>query len=172
MMLLLIIIVLSMLSTLLVIITYIFERKMKKLMLRLNVLQKNIDLLKLVYIKSKEAMSKPSKIRKRYIVFAILSSSDFNIDKTTIEKSIRLYWEKFFGRISLVKADPQLIYFDPSIKRGVLRVAHIYKDEALAVLGIIKKINNYNCLLIPLKTTGTLKKARKIMYSLRKDLQK
>ncbi|ADI32701.1 Rpp14/Pop5 family protein [Staphylothermus hellenicus] len=171
-MMLLLIIILSILSILLVIITYILGRRIKRLMLRLNKLQKNIDLLRLVYIKNKEAISKPGKIRKRYIVFAILSSSDFKIDKIKIEKSIRSYWEKLLGRISLVKADPQLIYFDPSIKRGVLRVAHTYKDEALAVLGTIKKINSHECLVVPLKTTGTLKKARKIMYSLRKDLQK
>jgi ribonuclease P/MRP protein subunit POP5 len=110
------------------------------------------------------------RIRKRYIVFAILSEKRF--DKKVLEKTIRDYWAKYLGSIMLTKADPQIIYYEPSINRGVLRVAHKYKYHAIALLGFIREINGSKCLVIPLKTTGTLKKARQILYSLRRDLQK
>jgi ribonuclease P/MRP protein subunit POP5 len=110
------------------------------------------------------------RIRKRYIVFAILSEKRF--DKKVLEKTIRDYWVKYLGSIMLTRADPQIIYYEPSINRGVLRVAHKYKYHAIALLGFIREINGSKCLVIPLKTTGTLKKARQILYSLRRDLQK
>lgn len=160
------------LLALLLFMTYRYERKVRQLAVQVKELRKHISYLQTVIEKKKETINKPRKLRKRYIVFAVLSSKGFSINKKTLEKAIRECWEKLLGELSLVKADPQLIYFDPSVQRGVLRVAHIYKDEALAVLGIIKKINEHECLLIPLKTAGTIKKARKIMYSLRRDLQK
>ena len=103
------------------------------------------------------------KIRKRYIVFAVLSEKKF--EKRDVEKCLRMTFKQYFGEILLIKADPQLIYFDPSIQRGVIRVAHKYRDQVLASLSMIREINGVKCLIIPLKTTGTIKKARKIMYS-------
>ncbi len=122
------------------------------------------------YLFESKEKTRVKRIRKRYIVFAILSDRRF--DKRILEKTIRDYWAKYLGSIMLIRADPQVIYYEPSINRGVLRIAHKYKYHAIALLGFIREINGSKCLVIPLKTTGTLKKARQILYSLRKDLQK
>ena len=106
------------------------------------------------------------KIRKRYIVFSIISKHRYK--RIEVEEAIRRAFSEMFGEISAAKADPQLIYFDPSIQRGVIRVSHIYKDHVIALLGFIREINGRSCLLIPIKTTGTIRKARKILYTLGK----
>ena len=133
-------------------------------------LKKETNELKKILRQEVEEKTEKKKLRKRYVVFAILTEQ--KIEKKSLEEAIRANWVRFFGEKSLIKADPQLIYYDPSVKRGVIRVAHLYKDELIALMSTIKKIGEADCLLVPLKTTGTIKKARKLLYSLRKDLQK
>jgi len=112
---------------------------------------------------------KHGRIRKRYIVFAVISEQD--LGKKDIEKAIRSIWKEIFGELSLSRADPQLIYFEPSIQRGIIRIRHVYKKECLALLGIIHETNGVKCLLIPITVSGTLKRAQKKLYMLRRDLQ-
>ncbi|MCD6301397.1 MAG: Rpp14/Pop5 family protein, partial [Staphylothermus sp.] len=144
--------------------------KIRELKVKIASLRKETTQLKKILIQKVEEKIEKKKLRKRYLVFAILSEQ--KIDKKSIEETIRTHWIRFFGEKSLIKADPQLVYYEPSIKRGVIRVAHLYKDELIALMSTIKKIGNANCLLIPIKTAGTIKKARKLLYSLRRDLQK
>jgi len=112
-----------------------------------------------------EALTKIKKIRRRYIVFSIVSEHDF--DKRELEKAIRRILALLYGMISLAKADPQLVFYDPKLKRGVLRTSHVMKDYVLAALSIIRNINEKQLLIIPIKTTGTIKKAKKIMYTIK-----
>mgnify|MGYP000636765705 CR=1 FL=1 len=112
-----------------------------------------------------EALTKIKKIRRRYIVFSIVSEHDF--DKRELEKAIRRKLALLYGMISLAKADPQLVFYDPKLKRGVLRTSHVMKDYVLAALSIIRNINEKQLLIIPIKTTGTIKKAKKIMYTIK-----
>lgn len=112
-----------------------------------------------------EALSKVKKIRRRYIVFSIISEHDFN--KMEIEKALRRKLAFLYGVVSIAKADPQLVFYDPRIKRGIVRTSHVMKDYVLAALSIIRSINGKHLLIIPVKTTGTIKKAKKIMYTIR-----
>ncbi len=124
-------------------------------------------------ISNQTALDKVKKIRKRYIVFAIITDKcdKQQINKRVLEQTIRNKFREIFGETILIKADPQVIYYDPGTCRGVLRIAHIYKKQTIAILGVIRSINNTKVLIIPLKTTGTIKRARKILYSLRRELQ-
>ena len=112
-----------------------------------------------------EALTKVKKIRRRYIVFSIVSEHDF--DKRELEKAIRKKLALLYGIISLAKADPQLVFYDPRLKRGVIRTSHVMKDYVLAALSITRTINGKQLLIIPIKTTGTIKKAKKIMYTIK-----
>jgi len=112
-----------------------------------------------------EALTKVKKIRRRYIVFSIISEHDF--DKRELEKAIRKKLALLYGIISLAKADPQLVFYDPRLKKGVIRTSHVMKDYVLAALSIIRNINEKQLLIIPIKTTGTIKKAKKIMYTIK-----
>ncbi len=112
---------------------------------------------------------RPSRIRKRYIVFAVLSNKEFKREE--IAEVLSKGFKEFLGISSLVQADPYLIYYDPRLKRGVIRVAHTFKDKTLAVFDFINKYILKDSIIIPIKTTGTIKKARKIMYKHRTELQ-
>jgi len=138
--------------------------------LKKNFRKQIIEIKRLINKLHGRRASELRKIRKRYIIFVILSGRNFT--KKEIEDTVRETFTKYFGEQTLVKADPQLIYFEPSIQRGVIRTSHIYKDYVIASLGLIRKINDTPCLFIPLKTTGTIKRARKILYRLRRELQK
>lgn len=110
-----------------------------------------------------DALEKNKRIRRRYIVFAIVSEK--TIDRKSLENAIRSTVSRYFGEASLIKADPQLIYYEPSIGRGIIRTSHMEADKVVAALGAINRINGSGALIIPLKTTGTLKRAKKILYT-------
>jgi len=107
------------------------------------------------------------RIRKRYVVFTILS--DKSLSKRDVESVITRVFKDFYGSDILVKADPQLVYYEPRLMRGVIRVNGLYKDQLISVLGFIRDVNGVKCLFIPVKTTGTIRKARRIMERLEKD---
>ncbi len=157
----LIYILLSILGFLSIFNLYLYKRNRD----RINILEQVIKTL------AKKPDKNIYRIRKRYIVFTILSNNK-KYSRREIEKSIREKLREIFGTEALVKADPQLIYYEPNINRGVIRTTHIYKEHVIATLGLVREINGTKCLIIPLKTTGTLKKAKKILYRLRKELQK
>ena len=131
---------------------------------KLKRLEKQITFIK-KYLEISEK-TVPSRIRKRYIVFYVMGNG--SLDKKKINNAVRSTWKNYLGEFSLIKADPQVIVFDQKLARGILRVAHVYKKEAIAILGLIRNIDETEVLLIPLKTTGTLKKARKTMYEERR----
>ncbi len=114
-----------------------------------------------------EAIKKPGKLRKRYIVFSIVSEDRFS--KKEIEDSLKKKISKVYGIIGAAKADPKIVFYDPSIKKGIVRTSHKEKDLVLAVLSLIREINGKKVLIIPLKTTGTIKRARKYMYSIKRS---
>ena len=116
-----------------------------------------------------EVLAKTGKLRKRYIVFAVISQTRYS--KKDLSEAIRTTFKHLFGEAILVKADPYIVYYDPGVMRGVIRVSHIYKNHVLAVLSLIPRITGLDALIIPLKTTGTIKKARKILYKHRRELQ-
>jgi len=67
---------------------------------------------------------------------------------------------KYYGVGVYRKASPQIIFFDEAKGVGVIRVLHTCTKHLIATLGLTKRVGNTNCILIPLKTTGTLKKAK------------
>ncbi len=121
-------------------------------------------------LKEPQALEKIGRIRKRYIVFSVVSEGK-PLTRKAIEEGIRRAFKELYGETILVRADPQIVYYEPSVKRGVIRVAHLYKDQMIALLGSIKNIDDTKVLIIPVKTTGTIKKARKILYMMRRELQ-
>lgn len=116
--------------------------------------------------KFSSAFKKPNKLRKRYIVFSVISGE--KLSKKEIEESIRKKIGKIYGIIGVAKTDPQVVFYDPSIKKGIIRTSHKEKELVIAALSLVREINGKKALIIPLKTTGTIKKAKKYMYSIKK----
>lgn len=115
---------------------------------------RNIILAKLV---------KPSgkRIRRRYVVIKLVSRDALR--KEEVEEALSIVFTKVFGEVGYVKANPQLIYFDGNRGSCIVRVNHTHVKALLSVVWMIRSINNKQCLMIPVKTTGTIKKAYKVM---------
>ncbi len=136
---------------------------LKQLFLIKKSLNEYADLLRIVLRKKySEALKKMKKLRRRYIVFSIISGE--KIDKKELEETLREHLERLYGIIGLMRSDPQIVYYDPLLKRGVIRVRHVEKRLVIAALSTIREINGKKVLIIPVKTTGTIKKAKKYMY--------
>ncbi|MEM0000954.1 MAG: Rpp14/Pop5 family protein [Desulfurococcaceae archaeon] len=98
------------------------------------------------------------KPRKRYIVFTTLCEG--SVSQVEVEKSIKEKITEYYGQGTLHKASPHVVLFDEKVGRGVVRVLHTYVDYVVAAMGLVKNIEGRKCIVIPIRTTGTLKKAR------------
>jgi len=99
------------------------------------------------------------KPKHRYIVFEVASSR--RVPRDELARKIREVATKTLGLTGLVDSGLQLIEYDESTRRGILRVRHTYKYHALAILGLVREVSGERVLLVPLATSGTLRKARK-----------
>ncbi len=125
-----------------------------------------LETIRVLHRGEREVLEKLSKLRRRYIVFTIISSE--SISRQEFEKALREKLSSLYGVIGLVKSDPQLVYYEPSLKRGVIRTSHLMKDYVVATLSLIKNVNGKKVLVVPVKTTGTIKRAKKILYKIPK----
>ncbi len=92
--------------------------------------------------------------KKRYVIFEVEKKMDYDTIKEKIFKeALTFLGQKGTGEAGLILL-PELW----NGRRGVIRVKHNMVNELKVVLGLIK-----GCKIKPLKTTGTLKKAKKIM---------
>ncbi len=108
----------------------------------------------------RKAIEKTSqKPRRRYIVFTIETTE--RIEERDLAKAIVNTAEEVLGRVGLVDSGIHLVYYDPVKRLGVVRVKHLYKYHALAILGLVRDVNGAKIRILPLGTSGTLKKALK-----------
>lgn len=104
----------------------------------------------------REAASKP---RKRYIVFEVQSTREYS--EKEVAKAIIAAAREVLGETGLVDSGLHLIAYYPERRIGILRVRNTYKYRALAILGLVRDIRGEKVRLVPLYTSGTLKKALK-----------
>ncbi len=101
------------------------------------------------------------KPKKRYIVFEVLS--DCQIDGQTLWRELRETIREVLGSPGLIMSGVALIYYNPHLKRGILRVRNTYKNQVLGSLGLIRRVSNCEVLVLPISTSGTLKSAKRIL---------
>ncbi len=92
--------------------------------------------------------------KKRYIIFKI----EGRVDYETMKEKIFKETFTFLGQKGAGEAG---IIFLPELwngRRGIIRVKHKMVNELKVVLGLIKDYN-----VKPINTTGTLKKAKRLM---------
>ncbi|MEB3846713.1 MAG: Rpp14/Pop5 family protein [Desulfurococcales archaeon] len=99
------------------------------------------------------------KPRKRYIVFRVETGR--NIDEKDLAKAISEKFRVVLGEAGFTASGAHLVYYNPVLRAGVLRVRSDYKYPALAVLGMIREIGGERARIIPLGTSGTLRSALK-----------
>lgn len=103
---------------------------------------------------------KPPRPRRRYIVFEIASES--RVECGDLERALRETIKSVYGLRGLEESGARLVYCNPATRRGVVRVRHAYRDLALSSLGLVRRVGSLKVALIPVKTTGTLKKAIRV----------
>jgi ribonuclease P/MRP protein subunit POP5 len=113
-----------------------------------------------------EAKLRPvNKAKKRYVVFATICEE--RVSEREIEEAIRNNLVKHFGVDIYRKASPRIILYDIESGRGVIRVLHTCTNHLIATIGLVKQVGKTRCLIIPIRTTGTLKKAREYIRKLK-----
>ncbi|QKQ99904.1 ribonuclease P [Metallosphaera tengchongensis] len=104
------------------------------------------------------------KNKKRYVVFRILTSSK-SIDPSQIEFAVRNAVKELLGKIWLEISNPRIIAYNESSLSGIISTNTLGYKVVIASLPLIKTIGNEEVILVPFKTTGSLKKARSLIES-------
>lgn len=104
--------------------------------------------------------------RNRYVVFQLITSAQ--ISKTEevseiIESSLR----NCMGEVRLSDCRPTLVFYSQKRKRGVIRTYRDCYEEVISCLSATRGRGAERMLFIPIKTTGTLKRARWYLFDKR-----
>lgn len=116
-------------------------------------------------LEAREKTVKVKKLRKRYVVFTAICEE--RVELNELRDAVSSRFKELFSENVYYKASPQLVLFDENTQRGVYKVTHLYLDHFIAALGLVKSIGGKKCVVVPLRTTGTLKKARELMRKLK-----
>jgi ribonuclease P/MRP protein subunit POP5 len=103
------------------------------------------------------------KRRRRYIVFYIVYEGDSPPPPEEVEKAIIRAVERFSGQLTVAASRLQLVYYDPVRGAGIVRATHDTKYLVLAGMALVRMIAGRKVVLIPVKTTGTIKAAKKVL---------
>ncbi len=101
--------------------------------------------------------------RRRYIVFEVVPAGA--VDAESLEEAVRSVLKELKGLSGLAEAGIKVVEYSPETGRGILRVRRGYKYIALAVLGLVRRVNGKKVLVLPLATTGSIKRARRLLTS-------
>ena len=99
--------------------------------------------------------------RNRYIVFEV--GTPLHISREELAREIREAAVNVLGLSGLIDSGLQLIEYDEDARTGILRVRNTYKYHALAILGLVRRVGDAEVMLVPLGTSGTLRRARKLV---------
>lgn len=105
------------------------------------------------------ALKSGGRRRKRYMIFELVSSKE--VSAGLLEYEVRAAFRKLFGEVHLARAALSIQYFNNQLNIGVIKYSHTYKYKVLAALGVTKRIGDAKVMVIPLRTTGSLRRALK-----------
>jgi ribonuclease P/MRP protein subunit POP5 len=112
------------------------------------------------------------KRRRRYIVFQVVTETGETPPPEEVEKAVLRAVERFAGQLTVALSRIQLVYYHPDRGAGILRVSHDTKHLVLAALGLVRSIGGRKALIIPLRTTGTIKTAKRFLGLTARELKK
>jgi len=117
-------------------------------------------------------MQLPAGIREkeRYIIFKVVSEKE-KILKEEILMAIIYAVHSFLGDKIMSDANIYLIDWNENIGAGILKTNHKTKDNVIVALSLLSSINEIKTSIIPLNTTGTIKKAKKIMKNFKEKFK-
>lgn len=149
-----------------------FKRDYEELSARLRVLEKAVAKA----LESYEAEDMLEKLRRRrrrrYIVFRIVTEDGTSPPPEEVEKAILRAVERLGGQLTAALARVQLVYYHPEQAAGIIRASHDTKYLVLAALGLVRSIGGRRALIIPVRTTGTIRSAKKALGLRMRELKK
>ncbi len=98
------------------------------------------------------------KLRKRYLIVKLVSTQKFTHKE--LQELLDKYYAYLHGKISLSKAQPKIVYINFKNNTLVVRFRAPFKWNVISSLAMFE-INKHVEAVIPLRTTSTLKKAKK-----------
>lgn len=105
--------------------------------------------------------------RERYIIFKVISEGNKEFSKEEILKGCLYAIRSFLGDKGMSDANVYLIDWNENLGVGILKTTHKTKDDVIVALSLLSTINETKISVIPLNTTGTIKKAKEIIASLK-----
>lgn len=98
--------------------------------------------------------------RRRYIVFFVVSDGGV-IEPNSVEEAILRAVERLGGQLTVALGSIRLVYYHPEKKAGIIAATHDTKYLVLAAMGLVRRIGESRVVLVPVKTTGTVRRAKK-----------
>ncbi len=100
--------------------------------------------------------------RRRYVVFEVATSAE--VDEDEVRAAIEGAFVRLFGEVGMAEAGLKLIMYDKVRRRGIVRVRAEGLQRLLAALGAVRRVGQVDVVVVPLRTAGTIRKARKYTY--------
>ncbi len=110
-----------------------------------------------------EAKALKRRRRRRYIAALIVYEGRLPEDPREVLKSINTALERLAGTIGVAEARPAVMYYDPVRGALVIRTNHLSVNLVLASLLFVKRIGSAKVNIIPLRTAGTIRSARRAL---------
>lgn len=101
--------------------------------------------------------------RKRYIVFQLVTEDGKPVDPNELEKAIVEAVAKLSGDLTVAMGRIRIVYYHPDKMMGILAATHDTKYPVIASMALVRQVGGRRVLLIPLKTTGTIRRAKKTL---------
>ncbi len=98
---------------------------------------------------------------KRYIVFYVIS--DKNVKGMDVEKEIRKAVKELLGSMWLEIANPRVILFREDTQEGIISTNRVGYKVVIASMPLVKEVSGTKTLMVPRRTTSSLKRAKKII---------
>ena len=111
------------------------------------------------------------KERHRYLLFKIFYHDTLNFDEKSILKAIwKAIW-RYFGLKEASKVGLWLLEFDNDNSCGIIRISHNTKEMIITALTLIREINGNRVIIVPIKTSGTIKVIKRILKEVNKKYE-
>ncbi len=105
------------------------------------------------------------KPRRRYIAFYLVTEDAKPPSPESLERAVRKSVERLAGLLGLAEANVALAYYDPERMAGIVRTTNTAKYVVLAALGMVRRIDGKRAMIIPVRTTGTIKRAKRALQA-------
>ncbi len=135
-----------------------FQASMRSMAEELEAVLKALKSVEDYYSVQLKIKEHKKKTRKRYIVFQVLHAR--GLSASTIEEELKNVLKKLYGEPFLREAMVSLVYYDPIRGKGIVRTKHTCKDRVIAGMGFLRSVDGRKIMVIPIRTAGTIKKAR------------